>query len=272
MSRVRLVAVLIACAYLCGCAGRLADRPSIYQADKISIHQSDYTLNPLLVKPVAPKGKTVLVIFASGDSGLRGLSKKLLQHLADSGNYVAGFSSPEALGAFKGSRERIPYSEAVEHLKWVTADAKAKLGLAPDTPIIVTGLSRGANMVILAASSNAVRNQIVGAIAIALTKEMDYLELPESALAMPGVKVDEQQRPQNFPAISRIGSIPLAIIQSTTDHYVSSAEWRQLIGPDTDTRRVYEVKATGHSFGGGEAQVLHDLDQSLDWIHQKLNQ
>jgi alpha-beta hydrolase superfamily lysophospholipase len=262
--------LLISVMLFSGCAGRLADRPGVYQAEKISIQQKTYTLNPVLVKPAAPSGRAVLVLFASGDSGLRGLSKTILQHLADRGYYVAGFSSREVVGEFKGSRERIPYSEAVEHLKWVTREAKAKLGLPPDTPIIVTGLSRGANMVILAASTNAIRDQIAGAIAIALTKEMDYLSLPKSAMNLPGVKLDEEQRPQNLAAISRIGSIPLAIINSTTDHYVSSGEWRRLIGPDTPTRHVYEVNSKGHSFGGGKSQMLRDLDIALDWITQAM--
>jgi fermentation-respiration switch protein FrsA (DUF1100 family) len=211
----------------------------------------------------------VLVVFASGDGGLMGVSKTVLQHLADRGDYVAGFSSREALGSIKGSREKVDVTEAIDHLQWMTSEAKAKLGLPPETPIIVTGMSRGANMVILAAASKAMRNDIVGAVAIALTRELDYLSLPEEALQRPGVKVDEQQRPQTYPAIERVGAIPLAVIQSTNDKYIPSAESRKLIGPDTPTRRVYEVKSSGHSFGGGEAALLSDLDDALDWIAKR---
>ena len=58
---------------------------------------------------------------------------------------------------------------------------------------------------------------IVGAVAIALTRELDNLSLPDEALGLPGVKVDDRQRPQTYPAIERVGAIPLAVIQSTND-------------------------------------------------------
>jgi hypothetical protein len=94
-------------------------------------------------------------------------------------------------------------------------------------------------------------------------------QLPESALSQPGVKVDDQQRPQTYPAIERVGAIPLAVIQSTNDSYVKSAEARRLMGPDTPTRRLYEVPSDGHNFGGGGARLLSDVDDALDWILKK---
>ncbi len=257
--------VVVVAACLSACAAHLASR-DLYRAEQVRIEHENYVMNPVLVTPVSPRHGTLLVVFASGDGGLRGVSKTILQHLADRGDYVAGFSSREALHAIKGSRDRIGYAEAIKHLAWMSSAAKAKLMLPPDTPTIVTGMSRGANMVILAASNSAMKQTIAGAVAIALTRELDNISLPEAALALPGVQVDEKQRPQTYPAIERIGTIPLAIIQSTNDSYVPSAQSRQMLGPDTPTRRLYEVKSSGHSFGGGEAEMLRDLDEALDWI------
>ncbi len=58
----------------------------------------------------------------------------------------------------------------------------------------------------------------------------------------------------------------MAVIQSTNDSYVPSAESRRLLGPDTPTRRLYEIESRGHSFGGGEAEMLKALDDALTWI------
>ena len=53
------------------------------------------TLNPVLVTPVSAKGSPVLVVFASGDGGLTGVGKTIIQHLADGGkHHVAGFKAP----------------------------------------------------------------------------------------------------------------------------------------------------------------------------------
>ena len=73
-------------------------------------------------------------------------------------------------------------------------------------------------------------------------------------------------RIQTYPAIERLGSIPLAIIQSTNDSYVPSAESRRLLGPDTATRRLYEVESRNHGFDGGREALMRDFDNALQWI------
>ena len=62
----------------------------------------------------------------------------------------------------------------------------------------------------------------------------------------------------------------LAIIQSTNDGYVRSAEWRRLLGPDTPTRRLYEIESKNHSFGGGKVPLMQALDDAMAWIGQSL--
>jgi len=263
---VRFRIILVAILFASGCAGRLANRPDLYQAEKVEIERQHYHLHPVLVKPVNAMKHPLLVVFASGDAGLLGLSKAIFQHLADRGYYVVGFSSREALHEIKGSRQRVPYHEAVENIIWMTSEAKKQLGLPDETPIVVTGLSRGANMAVLSASADEMKNSIAGGVAIGLTREFDYVSLKHPSKTLPGAKLDEKQRVQAYSVINHIGAIPFAIIQSTTDDYVPSAESRQLLGPDTPTRRLYEVKANGHRFGGAEKQLLSDLDDAMNWI------
>jgi hypothetical protein len=65
-----------------------------------------------------------------------------------------------------------------------------------------------------------------------------------------------------------LGSTPLAVIQSTNDSYVPSAESRQLLGPDTATLRLYEVQAKNHGFSDARPKLMQDLDDALRWIEQ----
>ena len=262
----RAAGAFLVAAVATGCAGRIEVRPDVYQAQKVETDRGARGVGMVLVKPVSPKPSPVLVIFASGDGGLMGVSKTVLQHLADQGHYVAGISSREALGIIRPSGQRIQPAVGVEFLSALKTQAKEKLGLPAETPVIVTGMSRGANMVIFAAGNPTLKTDILGAVAIALTRELDYLEVPEEAKGLPGVKVDDQGRAQAYHGIERLGSIPLAVIQSTKDSYVPSAESRTLLGPDTPTRRLYEVPSSGHNFGGGEQVMLKDLDDALAWI------
>ena len=217
-------------------------------------------------KPATPRSPTFLVIFASGDGGLHGVSKAIYEHIAEQGHYVAAYSSREALAHVKSTGKFLTFPEAATAITILLREAKRLLDLPDSTPAIVSGCSRGASMVVFAAGEPSLKPRICGAVAVALTRESDYVTPPAPAERDASIKLDDKGGVLLYPALDRLGSIPIAVIQSTKDSYVPSAESRQLMGPDTPTRRLYEVKASNHSFGGGKDQLLHDLDEALDWI------
>ena len=217
-------------------------------------------------KPANPRSPTFLVIFASGDGGMHGVSKAIYKHIAEQGHYVAAYSSREALKPVKSSERFMTFPEAAEAITTLVREARRLLNLPDSTPTIVSGNSRGASMVVFAAGEPSLKPHICGGVAIALTRESDYITPPGPAERDAGIKLDEKGGVLLYPALDRLGSIPIAVIQSTNDSYVTSAESRQLMGPDTPTRRLYEVQASNHSFGGGQDQLLRDLDEALNWI------
>jgi len=247
-------------------ARQLASKPSVYAARKEKVTAGSLSVDLVLVTPVSPKAQSVLVVFASGDGGLRGISKDTLQHLADQGYYVAGLSSRDAMKSIKDSNGRIAHHVAMTSLASLFDQAKVALKLPARTQVVLTGMSRGANLVVVAAGAPDLQSGIAGGVAMALTREADFLDLPPGADKEPGIQVDAKGRPQMYPAIQQIGSVPFAVIQSTKDSYVPSAESRQLLDPDTSTRRLYEVTSSGHNFGGGEDVLFRDLDDALRWI------
>ena len=251
---------------LAGCAGHLASKADVFTMDRQMITIASHPLHVMLVKPASPRPSPSLVVFASGDGGMMGISKAILRHLGDEGYYVVGYSSREAMARFRGASGVPSYAEVVAAHESMNAQAKRALGLPERTPMIMTGISRGASMVIVTAGDSTLRPNIEGAVAIALTRELDYLHVPRRAGRSHGIKLDRNQKVRTYPAIDRLGSIPLAIIQSTNDKYVPSAESRRLLGPDTPTRRLYEVEARNHSFSGGQDVLMRDLDDALGWI------
>jgi len=111
------------------------------------------------------------------------------------------------------------------------------------------------------------KNDIAGAIAIALVREADYLRVPEHERGT-DIQVDDEGRLQIYPALKLLGSTRLAVIQSTNDKYVPSAESRQLLGPDTATLRLYQVEARDHGFRGGRDVLFKDLDEAMGWLER----
>jgi len=250
---------------LAGCAG-LDSRPGVFDASRQDIVVGGRTYHATYVKPSAPGSRRPLIALFTGDAGWLGTSGMLLEHLADAGYPVAGFDSREALKPVRQSGDQVSASWAADALDEAYAKAKSDLGLPAATRLLVVGFSRGATVVAFTAVHPRLREGLAGAIAIALTRESDFLKARDPADRPPEVQVDDRGRIQLYPSLGLIGSIPLAVIQSTRDRYVPSAESRRLLGPDTPTRRLYEVEARNHGFSGGEEILLRDLDDALRWI------
>ena len=248
------------------CSSHLPPKPDVFTQSRDEIRISDRTVHLDLVKPVTAAHPGVLILFATGDAGWIGASKDLFRHMADEGYAVAAYDSREALRRYSGSGAELTFAEAATLIGSVLAEARTRLGLPADAPAIVTGDSRGAGMVVFDAGEPTLQKGILGAVAVALTREGDYLKAPDPADRPPSIQVDERGRIQTYPALERLGGIKIAVIQSTGDRYVPAAEARTLFGPDTPTRRLYAVQARNHGFDGGREEMLRDLDDALAWI------
>lgn len=268
----RLVRSFVACAILAaaaspGCAGPPASKAGLFDARREVITLPRHRdLNVTLVKPVTPRNPLLLVVFATGDAGWFGASGSVLEHMADEGFYVAAFDSREIVAHIKRAGGLADIPEAAAGVDSMIVQSRRALGLPDATPVVISGFSRGASLVVLTAGVRSLQQHLAGGLAIALTRETDYLKAPDPALRPPALHVDEKGRMQTYPAIALAGSIPFAVIQAKGDKYVPAEEARQLFGPDSPTRRLYEVDASSHGFGGGKDELLKDVDDALGWI------
>jgi pimeloyl-ACP methyl ester carboxylesterase len=242
----------------------IASKPGAYEVSREPF-KLGREIHVTYVRPTQPAHGGYLVMFVTGDGGWRSVSSDVFAHLADEGYWLAGFSAPEIIKPIKRMGVRASTAQAAERVKGAFAEARHELGLEDSTPVIVIGFSRGATFVAFAALHPEVRDGVAGAVAIALTREADYLRAPPAERS-PDIEVDDKGRIQIYPALKLLGTTPLAVIQSTNDDYVPAAESRELLGPDTPTLRLYTVEAKNHGFSGGRDALLHDLDDALSWI------
>ena len=256
-------------AVLAGCLGpRLSSEPGVYTVTVQQVHTLGREIDAAYVRPVQDRHPGYLVVFATGDDGWLGTSHAVFKHLAAAGYTMMGFSSPEALQEIARSGQRISTARAAQELKDLYAQAKRHLGLPDTTPVVIVGFSRGASVVAFTAVHPDLRDGISGAVAIALTREADYLHAPKDDPDS-RVQVDDQGRIQLYPALKFMGSARLAVIQSTNDDYVPAAESRQLLGADTPTLRLYTVEAKDHGFSNARDKLMQDLDDALRWVEQE---
>jgi len=260
-------AILIALAGCIGYGARLASKPGEYTVNVQPVHTALNEIHATYVRPEHERHPGYLVMFVTGDDGWFGTSRAVFTHLAEQGYTLAGFSSPEALRGVEDS-DRISTARAAQGLKELYSQAKEHLGLPDSTPIVMVGFSRGASAVAFTAVHPELRDGVKGAVAIALTREADYLHASEDERRL-GIQVDDQDRIQLYSALKLLGSAPLAVIQSTNDSYVPAAESRQLLGADTSTLRLYQVEAEDHGFSDARDKLMQDLDDALRWIEEE---
>src|SRR5262249_18733588 len=146
----------------------------------------------------------------------------------------------------------------VDDVSSMERQAGRLLGVPDTTPVVFVGLSSGASMVVLAGAQPALQSRLAGRGAIALTREYDHGAVPSSEPGQTEYSADERHRILTYPLIERMGAVPFAIIQSTSDSYVPAAESRRLMGPDTALRRLFEVDARNHSFHGAKPKMLSE--------------
>jgi fermentation-respiration switch protein FrsA (DUF1100 family) len=133
--------------------------------------------------------------------------------------------------------------------------------------VILVGISRGAGLAVVAAGQRVLRDRLVGVLAIALTKEEEYVRHYRVRRGTPaGTPQRELVMIETYEYLRRLSSLPVSVIQSTRDGYLPAAAARELFGPDTPDRQLHAIDALDHSFNGGRDELYQQMEQSLTWL------
>jgi hypothetical protein len=239
--------------------------PGTFEARTVPVKIAGRDLRVTYVTPAVPRTPDALIVFVSGDAGYWGVSGAIMKHLAEQRYYLVTYDARQLIAREKKSHARAKIREVEALYDTILVDARRSHGIPDSVPVVVTGYSRGANMVVLSAGIDSLRRHLAGAVAIALTRRTDHLERPTPRDPLSSVLVDDQGRIQTYAAIPSAGSLPFALIQATKDSYVGADEARKLFGPDTPRRRFYRIEGK-HTFGGARDTLMQDLDDALGWI------
>ena len=159
-----------------------------------------------------------LLVYATGDAGWWRHDSEVFRELASWGYPVAGFSSRNYLKNLV-TDTTTPQALARDYRR-VIDFARDALALPPGRPVLLVGLSRGAGLAIVAAGQRAVRDVVAGVLAVALTKEEEYVKhyrvrATGSGARRSGRELVDIETYAYLPQLS----MPVAVIQSTHDRY-----------------------------------------------------
>lgn len=226
-----------------------------------------------LANPKAPSGEQrPLVLYASGDGGWFGAAVGMFRTIAHAGFPVVGFSTKTFLHIERGRAHPISVGHIAKDYQGIVERAKAELHLPADTPVLLTGWSRGAALAVLVGVDHRVGADVTGIVAIGLTID-EQLDVDGGDDGDPdvddggGVRTRPAGRVIDlYPLLSQLPPRRTVVIQASKDAHLPAARARELFGPDTDVAHFMTVEAHNHRFSGGEAQFAETLRQALTWL------
>jgi hypothetical protein len=205
-------------------------------------------------RPIDP-----LIVYATGDGGWSGSDKEMFDRVAAWGYPVAGFSAHDYVKHLGQGAEAISPAAMAADFDALIRASLSTLKLSPNTRVVLVGKSRGAGLDVAVAGEEPIRSQLRGVIAVALTREEEYAGVPPRGGGEPKMLL-------TYPALSALGELRVAVIQSTHDDYIPAAEARTLFGPETTSRTFRPIESIDHNFEGGETELYRQMADCFDWI------
>lgn len=208
-------------------------------------------------------GTCPLLVYATGDGGWHRKDLDLYREMLSWDSSTIGFSSPEYLKHLGKSGTTRPRPLARD-FEAIISFAKATLELPAETPVILVGVSRGADLAVVAAGQGILRHELAGVVAVGLTKEEEYVRWYKRMPGRPRARIATMMDLYEY--LPRLGPVPIAVIQSTHDNYLPAAQARTLFGPDTDRRQFHPIESRNHSFSDARRELYDEIRSSIAWV------
>ena len=252
----RLVLTPLLCLTISGCAAHV--RPTV--ADQF-VSLNNHSLRLHFENANAPGGRPLLV-YATGDGGMHRKDLDTYRHLAALGDPLVGFDARDYVKHLGGHSPTTTPERLADDYRRIITTARLVLGVDDRRPIVLVGVSRGAGLAVVAAGR--LRDTIAGVVAVALTQEEEYVRwyrhLPLPRETRPPVMVDV------YEYLAQLGDLPIAVVQSTHDHYLPASQAREQFGPDTAYRWFKAIDAANHSFGGARSRMYAAVREAVNWV------
>ena len=275
-SFVTLAALLVA-VLTCGCGAMLSPgvaAPSATRESSTQVILNGEELTLHLASPMTPRSaSTPLVLYASGDGGWFGAAVGMFRTLASSGLPTVGFSTKSLMTIEHRRPKPLTVAHIASDYERIIEAARTELQLPPETPVILTGWSRGASLGVLVASSRASDSRVLGLVAIGLAanEQLDIegdSDEDDGVTAAPAIGADPPHGRSFalYPLLARILPRRVVVIQASGDGYLPAARARELFGADSTDSQLVTIDARNHRFNGGEERFAAALLESVSWV------
>jgi alpha-beta hydrolase superfamily lysophospholipase len=209
----------------------------------------------------APRGT---ILMGSGDVGWVGLAVSMAEELSAAGYIVVGINSRQYLAEFSGGKDSIQPQDVPADYQVIADRLRERHFLV--RPVVVSGVSEGAAIAVLAASEPKNRGWIDGVLTIGLpaTAELAWHWSDLWAAAMKKDADEPSFTVADF--LARVSPLPLCMIQSRKDEYVTPAEYERLRTIAKEPKQLVLIDASNHRFTDRRGELGSAVAAGLDWI------
>jgi hypothetical protein len=203
------------------------------------------------------------ILFAPGDRGCEGFAVTIAQRLSQAGYDTYCLDTRRYLESFTdhgGLTTTEVASDFSQLARWIEPDAKTRL--------LLIGWSEGAGLDLAAAVDKTNQTLFWGLIAIGVP-EKNILAWHWADIAASLTKrVPNEPTFKSSELIPLISPLPLFVIASSSNEYVSPEASRALYGLARQPKQLVLVNARDHKYSGNTDGFFRALEEGLNWVIQ----
>lgn len=230
--------------------GLAVDRDIPLNGHTLRLHIADARVRP----------RALLLLYATGDGGWHRKDLEVYRHLVGWGYPVVGFDAHDYVTHLGGEPTTTPERVAHDYHTMIDA-ARQALSLSASLRVVLVGVSRGAGLAVVAAGEPLLRDELAGVVVAGLTKEEEYVRWYRR---IGPHRSETREMVQIYEYLPFLAPLPITVIQSTRDKYLSAASARALFGPDGPGRQLIAIDARNHSFAGARDEMYAAVKSALD--------
>ena len=204
----------------------------------------------------------VPVIVSSGDGGWIHLGPHVAEMLSDRGCFVVGVDVKAYLTAFTAGPDALRTSDVPRDFETLAAFASRTTGRKP----ILIGVSEGAGLSVLAAADANAKRSVAGVIGLGLTETNELGWRWTDSLTYLTHRVPNEPTFSAAAIVSRVAPLPLALVQSTHDEFVSAEQTRRIFADADAPKRLWMVESANHRFSDNLPTLDAKLIEAIEWI------
>ena len=220
----------------------------------------DLTLT--IYQPSSPVKGTILM--GSGDVGWVGLGASMADELSGQGYLVVGINVRQYLSAFTERQKHLSVHDVPEDYRDLSELLKGA-GLLVQ-PVILSGVSEGAALAVLAAADSKNHAWIDGVIAMGLPPTAELAWRWTDAAAWITKRDPEEPSFTATDFLAGVSPLPLVMIQSTKDEYVSEQDLRRYEAIARPPCKLVPINASNHRFTDRRAELRTAYFDALAWV------